>query len=106
MTFLAIEKCKKYSKEYSIVLIAFGIVSLLRLLYVPLQIYQSYDLVDETGSLVSNVIKTIVPTKDLIRMVIYLIMMSTCFLTSGIFCYVRSVRLEKYVASLEKKETK
>ena len=36
MTFLSIEKCKKYAKEYSIVLIVFGIISLLRLLYVPL----------------------------------------------------------------------
>ena len=106
MTFLAIEKCKKYSKEYSIILIAFGIISLLRLLYVPLQIYLSYDLVDETGSLVSTVIKTIVPTKDLIRMVVYLVIMSVCFLTSGIFSYVRSMKLEKYVTSLEKKETK
>jgi len=32
--------------------------------------------------------------------------MSACFLTSGLFCYVRSVKLEKYVASLEKKEMK
>lgn len=106
MTFLAIEKCKKYAKEYSIVLIVFGIISLLRLLYVPLQVYLSYDLVDETGSLVSNVIKTIVPIKDLIRMIVYLIVMSACFLTSGLFCYVRSIKLEKYVASLEKKEIK
>ena len=106
MTFLAVEKCKAYSKGYSIVLIVFGIICLLRLLYVPLQVLLSYDMIDETGSLTSTVIKSVVPKKDLIRMIVYLILMATSYFIAGLTGYIRSKKLTNNIALMENNRAK
>lgn len=97
VTFLASEKTKAYSKPYSFVMVFFGILSLLRILYVPMQVSNGV-VIQKSGEPY--------PLQTLITLYVYLITMAACFFISGIVGYLKHQQLNKYLVSISNQESK
>lgn len=94
ITFLANEKIKYYSKYYALLMIIVGVLVLLRLLYVPIQVFNG------TVVLKTNMNRV----KIGFYLTTILILMSFCYCTSGIIGLNKHIRLERYKSSVDMKK--
>jgi hypothetical protein len=92
LTFLSMEKSKVYSKSFSIILVACGFISLLRILYVPMQVVTG-QILQKSGE--------VYPTSEFIILVLYLVLLSASYFISGICGIVKNKQLTAYLKSKE-----
>lgn len=83
--FLAMEKVKAYSKNWSIFLIVIGVLNFLRTLYAPLLIYQIRQAFE----------------RDVIIALMYLGFISLFFILAGTVGLSKTISLTKYLESKE-----
>lgn len=85
-TFLSMERVKVYDKKWSYVLIGFGILSFIRILWMPLKTMDMPALGFWFGA----------------RLAVYLIIVGTLLVSSGLIAYKKSKTLEDYYANEKK----
>jgi hypothetical protein len=96
--FLAVEKVKSYSKKFSLVLIAFGVICVARLFYVPLQVFLGTDIISTTLPwMPKNMTIAEYGRQRGIILFVLLGISAASFLAAGIVGYIKSVKLEKFL---------
>lgn len=118
--FLNVEKAKAYSKKGSIVLMAIGGVNIARIFWVPLLLIINYNKwvsapVDQKSQYEFILGKTITNSSSNlinylpqngnfrgITAIIFLLISAAFFISAGVVGYKRSVKLEAYMATINK----
>ena len=107
--FLSIEKVKAYNKRFSYVLMAFGLVSIVRIFWCPLILIRDYKqyLIDPnvTGRLGKTIVgeammNAYLPQSGYTRAIIAIVFLSlsaTMFLISGIIANVKAKQYQEYM---------
>lgn len=108
--FLSIEKVKAYNKRFSYVLMAFGLVSIVRIFWCPLMLIRDYSNYLVDNNVVGRLGKTIVGVGDYmfaylpqsgyvraIIAIIFLVLSAISFLFSGITAYFKAKQYEEYM---------
>jgi len=93
-SFLSSEGIKNYKKNYAFVMIALGIIQIVRIFIYPVQAHSTDVVVLEevTGKVLDDASFT--------TCLVYLITSASCLIAGAIIGYLKSVKLENYTKSL------
>ncbi len=92
--FLCSEGVKNYKIAYSYVMIALGLIQILRIFIYPVRAHSSSVLIMEKEV-------TVMESRQFIACVIYLLLSGGCLITGAIIGLIRSRALKAHLASLE-----
>ena len=96
VVFLASEGVKGYKASFAYVLLAVGVLQILRIFFLPMQAHAAMVKVNKQEVLVMQ-------TAQFVRIVVYLASSSACCLIAGIVGIHRSRALAAHMATLEQK---
>lgn len=86
---------KNYHGKFGFLMIALGIVQIIRIFVYPMQAHTSVALADGTSAQVMN-------DAQFIRSIIYLAVSAACMIVGGLLSIKNSKKLQNHLASLEK----
>lgn len=86
IVFLGMVKVKAYEKKWSYVLFGFGVITLLRIFYIPLRAFAIPS----------------ISTLYTIHLIIILLIIAALLISSAVIAYIKCVALEKYLKDQKK----
>ena len=94
--FLASEGVKNYKKNYSYLLVAIGVMQIVRIFYIPLQAHT-------TTAVVSGVETTVMGNGQFFAVVAFLAISAVCLIASAVVNYIKCQELSAHLKDLETK---
>ena len=92
--FLASEGVKNYKKNYSYLLLALGVMQIVRIFVIPAQAHS-------TAMVVGGVETTVMGNGQFIAVVVFLVISAVCLIASAVVNFIRCRELSEHLKTLE-----